>query len=162
MISKLCKLWGADDGEFGSRKKSRVAYLIITVRSTFGLFLDSDSRGILDTSISLTKGMETDARFEVVGDTVFGLGLGFAFRGMSGDSGGAVVVVMYSGMSCEFVRTGETLFAGRIGADKRLFACMGTNVTSLRKSDRRSERSETDEKALTWCSSLLKARPQRG
>ena len=47
--------------------------------------------------------METDTRFEVVGDADFGLGLGFAFGGMSGDAGGAVVVVMYSGMSREFV-----------------------------------------------------------
>lgn len=47
--------------------------------------------------------METDARFEVVGDAVFGLGLGFSFRGMSGDAGGAVVVIVYSGMSCELV-----------------------------------------------------------
>lgn len=81
--------------------------------------------------------METDTRFEVVGDAGFGLGLGFAFRGMRRDIGGAVVVVMYAGMSCEFVRTGETLLAGRIGANKRFFACVGANVTGLRKSDRK-------------------------
>lgn len=82
------------------RKKS---YLIIAVCSTSRFLLHSDGRGFLNTTISPSEGMETDTRFGVIGDAVFGFGLGFAFRGMSGDNGGAVVVVMYSGMSCEFV-----------------------------------------------------------
>lgn len=54
-------------------------------------------------TIISTEGMETNARFEVIGDAAFGFSLGFAFRGMGRNNGGAVVVVMYSGMSCEFV-----------------------------------------------------------
>lgn len=82
---------------------SAAAYLIIAVRSTSRFLLHSDGRGFFDASIGSSEGMETDARFEVIGNAVFGLGLGFAFRGMGGDTGGAVVVIVYSGMSCEFV-----------------------------------------------------------
>lgn len=57
----------------------------------------------MDTSLGSSKGMETDGRFEVIGDGGLGFGLEFALRGMGGDNGGAVVVVVYSGVSCEFV-----------------------------------------------------------
>lgn len=83
--------------------------------------------------------METDTRFEVIGEAVLGFGLWFAFRGMGRDVGGGVVVVVYSRMSCEFVRTGEALLAGWKGADKRFFACVSTNVTGLKRRDRQRE-----------------------
>lgn len=100
-MSKLCKVRGAENGESG--KKGRATYLIIAVRPTSGLLLDSDGRGFLDTRISPSKGVESDTGFEVIGDAVFGLGLWFSFRGMRGDAGRTVVVVVYSGMSCELV-----------------------------------------------------------
>jgi hypothetical protein len=57
----------------------------------------------LKATISSTERVETDAWFEIVRDGIFILGLGFAFGSMGGDGGVVVVVVVYSGMSCEFV-----------------------------------------------------------
>lgn len=57
----------------------------------------------MDTSVGSREGMETDARLEVIGDAVLGLCLGFAFGGVGGEAGRGVIVVVYSGMSCEFV-----------------------------------------------------------
>lgn len=57
----------------------------------------------MDTSVGSREGMETDARLEVIGDAVLGLCLGFAFGGVRGEAGRGVIVVVYSGMSCEFV-----------------------------------------------------------
>lgn len=42
-----------------------------------------------------------------------------------------VVAVVYPRVSCQFVRSRETFFTGREGADERFFAGMGTDVACL-------------------------------